>query len=115
MGKKITLKVVGMCGWKDIKVRKNLIANNLKAIIAGVMLIKGKFTKITWEGKSTTGHKRLKDIGIVDGDRICIDGSDMNAEPASKLIDVRKDNEITMAEEELEWNSMDDDEDWMDQ
>ena len=37
MGKKITLKVVGICGWKDIKVRENLTANNLKTIIAGVM------------------------------------------------------------------------------
>ena len=37
MRKKITLKVVDMCGWKDIKVRENLTANNLKAIIAGVM------------------------------------------------------------------------------
>ena len=37
MGKKLKLKVVGMYGWKDIKVRENLTANNLKAIIAGVM------------------------------------------------------------------------------
>ena len=57
------------------------------------------------------GHIRLKDIGIADGDQICIDGSDMIAASASEMMNVRMDSEITMAEEEIEYNSTDDDED----
>ena len=54
---------------------------------------------------------RLKDIGIVDGDQICIDESDVNVAMASEQIEARKFKEITMAEEELEYNSMENDED----
>ena len=67
MGKKLTLRIVGKYGWKNIEVRESLKANNLKAIIAGKMQPKGTCTKIAWEGKELTGHMKLKDLGIVDG------------------------------------------------
>ena len=38
------LRIVDMYGWKELKVRENLTANNLKAIIVGEMQIKGEFT-----------------------------------------------------------------------
>ena len=47
MGKKLTLRIESKYGWKDIEVRENLTANNLKVIIAGKMLPKGTHTKIT--------------------------------------------------------------------
>ena len=47
MGKKLTLRIESKYGWKDIEVRENLTANNLKAIIAGKMQPKGTHTKIT--------------------------------------------------------------------
>ena len=47
MGKKLTLRIVGKYGWKNIEVRESLTANNLKAIIAGKMQPKGTNTKIT--------------------------------------------------------------------
>ena len=68
MGKKLTLRIESKYGWKDIEVRENLTANNLKAIIAGKMQPKGTYTKIAWKGKELTGHMKLKDLGIIDGD-----------------------------------------------
>ena len=44
MGKKLKLRIVDRHGWKELEVRENLTANNLKAIIEGEMQALGEFT-----------------------------------------------------------------------
>ena len=53
-----------------IKVREKLTINNLKSIVAGKMKNSKKNIKITQEDKEITGHKRLIDIGLVDGAKL---------------------------------------------
>ena len=48
----------------------------------------------------------------MDGDQINIGIRDTKVAPAPEQVDGMKDNEITMAKEELEYNSMEEDKDW---
>ena len=52
----------------DVKVREYLTMNNFKAIIKGEMQLRTGKVKIMHEGKELSGHRRLIDIGLVDGD-----------------------------------------------
>ena len=50
--------------------RENLTLNNLEAIIRGAMQIRKGMVKIMYEGKELSGHRRLVDIGLVNGDTL---------------------------------------------
>ena len=44
--------------------------NNFEAIIKGAMQIRKGMVKIMHEGKELSGHRRLVDIGLVNGDTL---------------------------------------------
>ena len=52
--------------------------NNLEAIIRGAMHIRKGMVIIMHEGKALTGHRRLIDIGLVNGDRLEVKTSRVN-------------------------------------
>ena len=103
MGKKMRLRSVDMHGWQEIQVRENLTANNLEAIIEGQMQSYGEFTQITWKGNRITGNRKLKDIGIADGDQICIEEvrSDVTG-----TVNVMKNQKSTLAKDEKDYNKI---------
>ena len=70
MGRKLALKVVGKQREMDVKVREYLTMNNFKAIIKGEMQLRTGKAKIMHEGKELSGHRRLVDKGLVDGDKL---------------------------------------------
>ena len=53
---------------------------------------------------------KLKDLGIVDGGQINIDDTNANVTLTPVQVDVMKNNEITLVEDELDYNSIDEDE-----
>ena len=108
MGKKIRLRIADKHGWKETQVRENLTANNLDAIIKGQMQSYGEFTQITWKGNRITGNRKLKDIGIADGDQICIEEvrSDVTG-----TVNVMKNQESTLAKDEKDYNKITEDAD----
>ena len=75
MGRKLTLKIVSKYKEMDVKVRESLTMNNFKAIIKGVMQLQTGKVKIMHEGIELSGHRRLIDIGLVDGDKLEIDNT----------------------------------------
>ena len=50
--------------------RENLTLNNLEVIIRGAMQIRKGMVKIMYEDKELSGHRRLVDIGLVNGDTL---------------------------------------------
>ena len=70
MGKKISLKLDDQEKEKTIKIRENLTINNLKAIIIGVLKLKKENIKIIHNRQELTGHRKLSDSGLEDGEKI---------------------------------------------
>ena len=68
MGRKITLKIVSKHREMDVKVREALTINNIKAIIKGDIQQRTGTVKIMHEGQELPAHRRLVDIGLMDGD-----------------------------------------------
>ena len=103
MGKKLRLRIADIHGWEEIQVRENLTANNLDAIIKGQMQSYGEFTQITWKGNRITGNRKLKDIGIVDGDQISIEEvrSDITG-----TVNVMKSQKSTLVKDEIDYNKI---------
>ena len=53
---------------KDIEIREGLTAHNLRTIVSRKMLIVGDKASLIWNGVELTGHKKLNEMGIIDGD-----------------------------------------------
>ena len=49
--------------------------NNFEAIIKGAMHIRKGMVKIMYEGKELSGHRRLVDIGLVNGDKLEVEAN----------------------------------------
>ena len=101
MGKKMRLRIADKHGWKETQVRENLTANNLDAIIKRQMQSYGETTQITWKGNRITGNRKLKDIGIADGDQIFIDEVRTDV---TGTVNVMKNQENTLAKVEEDYN-----------
>ena len=103
MGKKMRMRIADTHGWKETQVRENLTANNLEAIIKGQVQSNAEYTQITWKGNRISGNRKLKDIGIADGDQICIE--EVRPE-VTGTVNARMNQKSTLAKDEKDYNKI---------
>ena len=82
MGKVITLKISSQEEEVQIKVREQLTINNVKAIITKELKTGVKNMRIKLANAELTGHKRLIDLRLKDGDILEVETTNTDEQTA---------------------------------